>query len=228
MDYFSFDRLQSAFKQIFPYLGVTLSFVVIAAAISTVLAVLIAGIRIRRIPVLNAVISVYISYMRGVPMLVQLMVVFYGFPVLFNSLFHINIIRWNGIVFAVIAMVMNEAAYLGETMRGAILSVEPVQMEAGYSIGMTWWQTFRRIVLPQAIRVFIPSYGTSLTGILKSTAMLYTVGVMDIVSRAQTVAAFSGHMFEGYAVCAIFYVVLCLLIKLVFHQLEKKMNYGRG
>lgn len=228
MNYFSLERLQSAFTQILPYLGVTLKFVVITAAISTVVAVLIAVARIKKVPVITTIINIYISYMRGVPMLVQLMVVFYGVPVLVNALFHVNIIRWDGMVFAVIAMVMNESAYLGETMRGSILSVDSIQAEAGYSIGMTWWQTFRRIVLPQAVRVFIPGYGTSLIGILKSTSMLYTIGVIDIVQRAKTVGANSGHIFEGYAVCAFFYIILSLLIKYSFHLLEKRLNYGKG
>lgn len=228
MDYYSFDRLKSAFWQILPYINVTLEFVLITTVISTLLAVIIAVLRIRNIRIVSILVEVYISYMRGVPMLVQLMVIYYGFPLLVNALFHINIIRWNGMIFAVIAMVMNESAYMSESMRGAILSVSKTQSEAGYSIGMTWGQTFLRIVLPQAVRVYIPSYGTSLIGILKSTSMLYTIGVIEIVQRTKAVGAATGHFFEGYTVCALFYIVLCLLIKSGFNLLEKKMNYGRS
>lgn len=228
MDFYSLDRLISAFWQILPYVSVTLQFVLITTAISTVLAVVVAVLRIRNIRIVNFITEIYISYMRGVPLLVQLMVVYYGFPLLINALFHINIIRWNGMIFAVIAMVMNESAYMSESMRGAILSVSKTQSEAGYSIGMTWGQTFLRIILPQAVRVYIPSYGTSLIGILKSTSMLYTIGVIEIVQRTKSIGAATGHFFEGYTVCALFYIVLCLLIKSGFQLLEKKMRYGRG
>lgn len=228
MDYYSLDRLVDAFGKILPYLGVTLEFVVITAAISTVLAVIIAVLRIRRVPILSPLMSVYISYMRGVPLLVQLMVIYYGFPILVNAVFHVNIVRWNGMIFAVIAMVLNESAYLGEAMRGAILSVDRTQSEAGYSIGMNWLQTFVRIILPQAFLVFVPSYGTTLIGISKSTSMLYTIGVVEIVQRARSLGQQTGHLFEGYTVCAVFYVILCLVIKSGFGLLEKKLDFRRS
>lgn len=228
MDYFNLDRFKSAFSQIMPYLHITFEFVIVCIIISTILAVIIAVLRIKKIPVVNQIVGVYISYMRGVPLLVQLMVVYYGFPVLVYSLFGINIIRWDGMVFAEIAMIMNEAAFLGETIRGAILSVPVVQTEAGYSIGMTKRQTFIRIVLPQAIRVLVPAYGTALVGMIQSTSMLYTIGVVDIMQRSRSIASATGHAFEGYAVCAVVYIVSSLLIKLVFNVIERRMSYGRG
>lgn len=228
MDYFNWNRFQSAVVQILPYLSVTLQFVVICVIISTIFAVIIAVLRIKKIPVVQQIMGVYVSYMRGVPFLVQLMVVYYGFPVLINYVFHINIIRWSGMIFAVIAMVMNESAFLGESIRGAILSIPAVQSEAGYSIGMTKWQTFLRIVLPQAVRVLIPVYGTTLVGMLQSTAMLYTIGIVDIIQRAKSIGGVTGHMFEGYTVCAVIYVIGSLIIRFVFYKIEQKTAYGRG
>ena len=228
MDYFSIDRFKKAFTQIMPYLHITFDFVIVCVIVSTILAVAIAVLRIKKIPVVHQVIGVYISYMRGVPFLVQLLVIYYGLPILVNYLFGINIIRWDGMIFAKIAMIMNETAFLGETIRGAILSVPTVQKEAGYSIGMTRFQTFIRVILPQAIRVLVPAYGTALVGMLQSTSMLYTIGVVDIMQRSKSIAASTGHVFEGYAVCAVIYIVSSLIIKLVFNVVERKMSYGRG
>lgn len=228
MDYFNWSRFQSAVKQILPYLNVTFRFVVICIIITSIFSVVIAVLRIKKIPVVQQIMGVYVSYMRGVPLLVQLMVVYYGFPILIYHVFHINIIRWSGMIFAVIAMVMNESAFLGESIRGAILSIPAIQSEAGYSIGMTRWQTFSRIVLPQAIRVLIPVYGTTLVGMLQSTAMLYTLGIVDIVQRARTIGSATGHMFEGYAVCAIIYITGSLVIRFVFYKIEQKTACGRG
>lgn len=222
MDYFNWSRFQSAAQQIIPYMSVTFQFVIISVIVSTIFAVLIAMLRMKRIPVVRQIMGVYVSYMRGVPFLVQLMVVYYGFPVFVNYVFHINIIRWSGMIFAIIAMVMNESAFLGESIRGAILSIPAIQTEAGYSIGMTKLQTFSRIVLPQAVRVLIPVYGTTLVGLLQSTAMLYTIGIVDIIHRAKTIGVSSGHLFEGYAVCAVIYVTASLIIRFVFYKIEQR------
>lgn len=228
MDYFNGSRFWSAVEQILPYLSVTFEFVLICITASTAAAVVIAVLRIKKIPVVQFFMGIYVSYMRGVPFLIQLMVVYYGFPILINYLFHINIIRWSGMIFAAIAMIMNEAAFLGESIRGAILSVPAVQSEAGYSIGMTKWQNFTRVVLPQAVRVLIPVYGTTLVGMLQSTSMLYMIGIVDIMKKAQSIGSATGHMFEGYAVCAVIYVTASLLIRFVFHKIEQKSAYGRG
>lgn len=227
MDYFKWERFVNAFWMILPYMKVTLGFVAVTIIFSTILAVMIALLRIKNVPVMKQIMAVYVSYMRGAPFLVQLMVVYYGFPILVNAVSGVNIQRWDGIIFAAVAMVMNEAAFLGESIRGAILSVPAVQIEAGYSIGMTPIQTFRRVTLPQAVKILVPVYGTTLVGMLQSTSMLYTIGVMDIMNRAKSVAGITKHAFEGYAVCALVYIIFSLLIKLAFTILEKKMQYGR-
>lgn len=228
MNFFSWDRFNEAWTWILPYLPITLKFVIVCIFLSTIAAIAIAAIRIKNIPVARQILGIYVSYMRGTPFLVQLMVVYYGVPVLINSIFGVNISRWDGFIFAEIAMIMNESAFLGETIRGALLAVPVTQTEAGYSIGMTGPQTFFRIVLPQAIKTLIPAYSTTLVGILQSSSMLYTIGVIEIVARARAIGAKTSHMFEGYAVCGIIYIVFSLLIKFGSHKLEKRMSYGRG
>jgi L-cystine transport system permease protein len=125
-------------------------------------------------------------------------------------------------------MVMNESAFLGEQIRGAILSIPSVQSEAGYSIGMTKTQTFIRIVLPQTIRILVPVFGTTIVGMLQSTSILYMVGVVDIMGRAKSIASSTHHALEAYAAISILYIFFSLLIKLIFNIIERKMSYGRG
>ncbi len=228
MNFFSIDRFTEASGWILSYLPVTLKFVIICIFFSTVFAVLIAAASIRKLPVLQQILGVYVSYMRGTPFLVQLMVVYYGVPVLINTLFGANISRWDGFIFAEIAMVMNEAAFLGETIRGALLAVPTVQTEAGYSVGMTGVQTFVRIVLPQAVKTIVPAYGATLVGILQSSSMLYTIGVVEIMNRARAYGTKTSHMLEAYAVCGVIYILFSLLIKYASGKVEKRMNYGRG
>ena len=228
MIFFSMNRFAEASGWILSYLPVTLKFVIICIFFSTVFAVLIAAASIRKLPVLRQILGVYVSYMRGTPFLVQLMVVYYGVPVLINTLFGVNISRWDGFIFAEIAMVMNEAAFLGETIRGALLAVPTVQTEAGYSVGMTGVQTFVRIVLPQAVKTIVPAYGATLVGILQSSSMLYTIGVVEIMNRARAYGTKTSHMLEAYAVCGVIYILFSLLIKYASGKVEKRMNYGRG
>ena len=228
MIFFSMNRFAEASGWILSYLPVTLKFVIICIFFSTVFAVLIAAASIRKLPVLRQILGVYVSYMRGTPFLVQIMVVYYGVPVLINTLFGVNISRWDGFIFAEIAMVMNEAAFLGETIRGALLAVPTVQTEAGYSVGMTGVQTFVRIVLPQAVKTIVPTYGATLVGILQSSSMLYTIGVVEIMNRARAYGTKTSHMLEAYAVCGVIYILFSLLIKYASGKVEKRMNYGRG
>ena len=228
MDFFSGERFVEASGWILPYLSITLEFVVICVVLATLLGILVAAARMKKIPVLSQIIGIYISYMRGTPILVQLMVVYYGLPVLIYSLFGVNISRWDAFIFAEIAMVLNEGAFLSENIRGALLAVPVTQTEAAYSIGMTKFQSFHRIVLPQAIRTLIPSYGTTLVGILQGSSMLYTIGVMEIMMRARAYGNKTSHTFEAYAVCAVIYIIASLIIKFLSAWLERRMNYGSG
>lgn len=224
---FSFERLAKAFPQILEYLNVTIEFLVVCTIWVTIFAIILAVLRIKKIPVVQQILGVYVSYMRGTPLLVQMMVVYYGLPILVQNLFGLNINRWDPLIFAEIALIMNESAFLGEIVRGAILSIPAVQSEAGYSIGMTKMQTFRRIILPQTIRVLIPTYGTVITGIFQSTSILYMVGVVDMMARAKSINAATRHSLEAYTVIAIIYIIFSLFVKVVFNIAERKTSYGR-
>lgn len=225
--FFTIERFQSAVPQILSHLHITIEFFFVCILFATIFSIVMAVLRLQKIPVLHQILSVYISYMRGVPLLVQIMVVYYGLPLLVQALLGVNINRWDAIVFAEIAVIMNESAFFGEVVRGAILSIPAVQSEAGYSIGMTKFQTFFRIVLPQAIRVLIPAYGQMAIGLFQSTSILYIVGVADMMARARSITGITGHSFESYTVIAIVYIVVCLSLKFGFGLLERKMRYGR-
>jgi L-cystine transport system permease protein len=200
--------------------------IVYAEVFGIILGIIIAIIRIYKIPVLNQVYSVYISFMRGTPILVQLLVVFYGVPTVLLSLFNIDVNGWDKFIFATIALTLNESAMLAEIFRSAIASIPHTQFEAGYSVGLTWWQTFTRIILPQAVRVAIPSYGTNLVVLIQSTSLAYMIGVIDLMGRARAIGTSTRHSFEPYVAVTIVYVVFSLLVKLVFYLLNKKLQYG--
>lgn len=225
MNIFEWERFKSAFPKILQNLDVTLKMIVLAEIIGIIFGILIAVIRLHKMPVLNQIFSVYISFMRGTPIMVQLLIVFYGLPAVTNRLFGIDINNWEKFIFAAITLALNESGLLAEIFRSSISSIPSSQYEAGYSVGLTWWQTFRRVILPQAIRVAVPSYGVNLVQLIQSTSLAYYIGVMDIMGRAKAIGTVTRHNLEPYLVCTVIYVVFSLFVKLIFQYLSKRTTY---
>ena len=225
LNIFEWSRFWDAFPLILQNLNVTLEMIVISELLGIVLGLVIAVIRIHKSPVLNQIFSVFISFVRGTPVMGQLLIVLYGLPGVVDALFGIDINGWEKFVFASITLSLNEAGLLAEIFRSAISSIPATQYEAGYSVGLTWWQTFSRIILPQAVKVAIPSYGVNLVQLIQSTSLAYYIGVIDIMGRAKAIATTTMHNLEPYLVCTVIYVVFSLLVKLVFQQLSKKTTY---
>ncbi len=229
-NYFSLERFIHVFPKVISSLPVNLHIVFWSMLLGTILAVFVAVLRLHRVPVVSGLLGLYISFMRGTPLLVQMMIAFYGIPIVlgtvFLNLFGINLNRLEPVIFVEIAIILNEGAFLGEIFRGAITSVPAVQSEAGYSIGMTGVQTFVRIVLPQAFKVAIPHYGVDLIGVFQNTSLVFMLGVVDLLGRAKTIGAASGHTIEGYVAAALIYIAFSLLLKGAFLLIEKKLSGG--
>ena len=210
-------------------LPITILMTMVAAVIGILLGFLIAVIKINEVPVLTQIFNVFVSFMRGTPQLVQLFLAFYGFPLVvqwLNQRFGWNI-DVNGIpalLYVFIAFGLNEAAYNSETFRAAILSVDPKEIEAAKSIGLTDRQTMRRIILPSALVVAIPNLGNSLISLLKGTSLAFTVTVIDIMGQARILAGANLRFFEAYIAVALFYWLFCILIERSVHYLERKLN----
>lgn len=210
-------------------LPITLLMTVVSAFIGLVLGFAIALVKIREIPILSQIFSVFVSFMRGTPQLVQLFLAFYGFPL---------IVRWlnqqmgwgidvNGIpalLYVFVALGLNEAAYNSETFRAAILSVNKIEIEAAKSIGLTNGQTMRRIILPSALIVAIPNLGNSLISLLKGTSLAFTVTVIDIMGQARIIAGSNLRFFEAYIAVALIYWLICIVIEQLIKRLEKRLN----
>jgi L-cystine transport system permease protein len=230
--YFDGTRFVTRIGQILPYVFVNFRMVFWAMLLGTILAVFVAILRIKKIPVVNQLLLVFISFMRGTPLLVQMCLAFYGIPIVFGKLFlnvfGINLNRFDAYIFVIIAFILNEAAFLGEIFRSAILAIPILQTEACYSIGMTKSQTLFRVVLPQAVHVAIPQYGADLIGVFHNTSIAFTLGVLDMMARAKTLGVSTGHTIEGFVVVALIYIVISLSLKGLFKLLEKKLEFGRG
>lgn len=210
-------------------LPITLLMTVVAAIIGITLGFLIAVIKINNVPVLTQIFNVFVSFMRGTPQLVQLFLAFYGFPLIVQWLnqrlgWNVDVNSIPALLYVFVAFGLNEAAYNSETFRAAILSVNPKEIEAAKSIGLTDGQTMRRIILPSALIVAIPNLGNSLISLLKGTSLAFTVTVIDIMGQARILAGANLRFFEAYIAVALFYWVFCILIEQGVRYLERKLN----
>ena len=202
--------------------------VVIAGLVGTVLAIVIAFLRISRIPVVDTLLKIYISFMRGTPVLIQILIVYYWLPGFIMMIAGLDIKRWDKINFVIIALFLNLAAFLAEVFRGAILAIPAGQTEAGYSIGLTRMQTFIRIVLPQAFRIMIPMLSAELVSLLHSCSLAFMIGVIDLVGAAQAFGAREKHLMEAYFCIALIFIIFSILIRSVFRLVDMRMSRGRA
>ena len=225
---FGWERFFENIPKILPYLSVTFLIVIYATVFGVLLAVFIVLTELKRIPVLYPFFKVYVSFMRGTPMLVQLMLIYYGIPALIDPVLGTNINRgWSAVTFAYITFILNQGAFLSAIFYGAITSVPYGQTEAGLSVGLTELQTFRRILLPQMVRIAIPPFGSDLVGLFQNSSLVFLIGVTDIMGRAKSIGAATKHVLEAYVFVVIIYIVISLTIRLLFYYLNTKLEYGR-
>ncbi|KAA6209972.1 cysteine ABC transporter permease [Avibacterium paragallinarum] len=166
--------------------------------------------------VLLAIAKVYISIIRGTPMLVQISVVFYGLPALGIFI--------DPIPAAIIGFSLNVGAYASETVRAAIQSVPKGQWEAGYTIGMTYMQTFRRIIAPQAFRVAVPPLSNSFIGLFKDTSLASVVTVTEMFRVAQQIANSSYDFLPVYIEAGLVYWCFCFVLFIIQARVEKRLD----
>jgi len=194
----------------------TIPITIISFALGLVLAVAAALANISGSRVLGAIARVYISIIRGTPLLVQLFIVFYGLPEI-----GLDLPPWPS---AILALSLNVGGYAAEIVRSAILSVPKGQFEAASTIGMGYWQTLRRIIFPQAARTAVPPLSNTLISLLKDTSLLSVVLVTELFREAQIAASAAQTFFPLYLTAALYYWVVCALLAAGQGRIETRLN----
>lgn len=213
---------------------VSLSIALIAFFCGIALGLFSALVKIYKIPVLNHAADVYISFMRGTPLLVQIFLSYYGIPLVLRYLgaiygMNADVSAIPAIVFMYVSFSLNVGAYLSETIRAAILSVGKGQTEAAEALGMTAVQVLRRIIIPQAAVVALPNLGNSFIALLKDTSLAFAASVPEIIGQAKIAAARSSRFFEAYIIAAVMYWLICILIERLVILGERRLRrYERG
>ncbi|MGR6832723.1 amino acid ABC transporter permease [Aliivibrio wodanis] len=216
---FDFAYMIELLPILFKYLGTTLEMAIWGLFFALALALVLANLRVFKVPVLDQLSQLYISFFRGTPLLVQLFLLYYGLPQVFPIF-----VGLDAFSAAVIGLTLHFAAYMAESIRAAIIGVDRSQMEASLSIGMTTSQAMRRIILPQATRIALPSLMNYFIDMIKSTSLAFTLGVSEIMAKAQMEASSSFKFFEAFLAVALIYWGVVVILTRVQTWAETKLN----
>ncbi len=201
------------------YLGVTMEMALWGFLFALILSLSLALVRVFKITIIQHLAALFISFFRGTPLLVQLFILYYGLPQFMPIL-----IGMDAFTAAIIGLSLHFSAYMAETIRAAILGIDKSQMEACLSIGMTRLQAMRRIILPQASRVATPSLMNYFIDMIKSTSLAFTLGVAEIMAKAQMEASSSFKFFESFLAVALIYWVVVIIFTRLQYILERRLN----
>ncbi|HDL5047018.1 TPA: amino acid ABC transporter permease [Pseudomonas aeruginosa] len=203
-----------------PFLLQGAMYTVLFAAVSMVLGLIlgfsVAVVRVTKVPVVSQIAAVYVSAFRGTPLLVQIFVLYYGLPSVG--------IEFTPVTAGILALTLNVAAYLSESMRGAILGIDKGQWEAGLSVGLTWGQTLWNIITSQALRLAVPSLSNSLISLIKDTSLISVITVTELMLATKEVIAETFQPLPLYLAAAGIYWLLSALFERVQKALENRLT----
>lgn len=200
-------------------LKVTLALSIISMVIALIIGVLMAVVRFYNVIGIKQLVEVFVSFFRGTPLLVQLFLLYFGLPQLVPTLKGMS-----AFTAAIVGLALNAASYIAESLRGAMEALDKGQMEACISVGMTKMQALRRVLMPQVFRIALPSLGNIFVDNIKGSSLAFTLGVTEILARAQMSAAASYRFFESYIVVAIVYWITIGFFNRLQKILERKIS----
>ena len=229
---FDFETAVEAFAFILKHLPLTLFLPAVTLLIGIVLGSIIAIVRLRSNKLVNAVLAVVVSFLRSVPAILQVFIMYYSLPYLIAPILSAvtgSVVKpfdvspyWTAYIFFIIY----QTAYQSENIRGALLSVDRGQLEAALAVGLSYYQAYKRIILPQAFAVAMPSFFTYYLHGIKSLALLFTIKIVDIFAAADIFAALYSRRTEPYVADAIIYWLLCVVLTFVFNSWERRLSKG--
>lgn len=207
----------------------TLLITAVSLAAGAALGFLIALARVRKIKILAPVCSVFVSLIRGTPVVLQILAVYSLVPSALNAFFKrigsgVDVFALNPIVYAFGVFSLSMAAILSEVFRSALLTISKGQLEAGYTSGLTYAQTFRRIVIPQAIVAALPNLCNATVNLIKNTSLAFMMTVKDVTAVAKIEASFGYNYIEAYLDICIIYIIICSAVQQLFKLWEKRAS----
>lgn len=214
--------------RILPFTAVTLGIMASTVFFGGILGLLLACAKIRRGAVGRAIANVYIYVTRCVPSIVMLFIVYYGLPEFLRGI-GIETDSRNHALFVIITFSILFGATMAEVFRSVYESIDKGQREAGLCAGLSEFQTFRRILLPQCVVVFLPNFANALVNLMKEGSLAYTIGLMDLMGRGQWIIGMNNgsYSLEVYLALFLIYWALTILIEQVFGRIEAWLSRGK-
>lgn len=223
-----------ALKEIVKALPLTLFLTFTPVVIGFIIGLIVTVIRENNIKVLLPIANAYVSFFRGTPVIMHIMIFYYGIPMLLDVLEKSIPLPFKSssipiLLFVLMALSLTAGSYMSEIIRSGISSVSKGQMEAAYSIGMNSFQAIRRILLPQALAKSIPNFTNILIGFLHTTSIAFLVSQKELTGTAKIVASSNLKFLEAYIAAGILYWVVTLLLEGSSHLIEKRVKrYSKG
>ena len=214
---FNVEIIKNALPLLLAGAGITIEISAISVGLGLAIGCLVSIIRLTQFRLLRYLGNVYVDFIRGTPLLVQIFLVYFALPAIIGQ-------RVDAFFAAISACSINSGAYVAEIFRGGIQSIDNGQMEAGRSLGMSWWQTMRYIILPQAFKRIIPPLGNEFIAMLKDSSLVSVIGFEELTRRGQLIIARTYASFEIWLAVACIYLVMTFAVARFVGLLERRYN----
>lgn len=211
------ELIKSAIPLLIAGAGITVEITALSVFFGMLIGIIVALVRLSDFKILRWLGNVYVDFIRGTPLLIQIFLVYFALPSIIGH-------RVDAFFAAISACSINSGAYVAEVFRGGIQSIDVGQMEAGRSLGMTWWQTMRYIILPQAFKRIIPPLGNEFIAMLKDSSLVSVIGFEELTRRGQLIIARTYASFEIWMAVAIIYLILTFTVARLTGLLERKFD----
>ena len=216
---FNVELVVNSFPLLLIGAGVTIQITLLSVIVGVIIGLFVGIARISSFKFIRLAAAVYVDFFRGTPLLIQIFLIYFAIPVVTGQ-------RMDPFVAAITACGINSGAYVAEIFRAGIQSIDAGQMEAGRSLGMTWTQTMRYIIVPQAFKRVIPPLGNEFIALLKDSSLVSVIGFEELTRRGQLIIARTYGSLEIWLSVAIIYLVMTLTISRFVAYLEKKFKTG--
>ena len=211
--------LKDSLPSLLSGLWVTIEIAVISLILAVIFGIILGIFSISTSKILKGISTVYIYIVRGTPLMVQALFLFFGVGQALN-------VRFDPVVAGILTLTVNATAYMAEIFRGGIQAVDHGQMEAARSLGLSYSKAMRKVILPQAVKIMIPSILNQFIVTLKDTSILTVISIRELTSAGQIIIARNFKSLEMYAIVACMYFIIITLLTLASRYIERKISYG--
>ena len=211
----NFEIIQKAFPLLLQGAGITIQITALSVGLGLLIGMIVGVARLASIKIVKYLANIYVDFIRGTPLLVQIFLVYFALPILTGS-------RIYPFIAAIAACSINSGAYIAEIFRGGIQSIDIGQTEAGRSLGLNWYQTMRYVIMPQAFKRIIPPLGNEFIAMLKDSSLVSVIGFEELTRRGQLIIARTYASFEIWLAVAFIYLIMTFTISRFVAYLERR------